>query len=115
MTEIELKPVPPSVNHMYGRSRFGGTFKTKVAKDIQNAYGWQCKTQTKDYYIGDICVEVIAYFADKRKHDVDNLCKATLDSLTGILWKDDGQITDLIVRKRFDKKNPRLIIKCDGK
>ena len=35
--------------------------------------------------------------------DIDNLVKAVLDSLNGLFWKDDGQIVDLIVRKRWAK------------
>lgn len=37
-----------------------------------------------------------------KKPDADNLAKAVLDALTLIgAWKDDDQITDLIIRKRF--------------
>lgn len=108
MTQITLRPLPPSVNHMYSRGRGGRMFKTQEAKDIQDEYGWQCKEQTRDFYIGPISVEIIAYFADNRRRDADNLAKVTLDSLTNILWEDDSQILDLTIRKRFDKLNPRL-------
>lgn len=33
--------------------------------------------------------------------DVDNYAKAVLDSLNGVLWEDDDQITELIVRKGY--------------
>lgn len=33
--------------------------------------------------------------------DVDNYAKAVLDSLNGILWDDDDQITELTVRKCY--------------
>lgn len=37
-----------------------------------------------------------------RKPDADNLAKAVMDALTVIgVWRDDDQVTDLIVRKRF--------------
>src|SRR5690349_17542714 len=37
-----------------------------------------------------------------RKPDADNLAKAVMDALTAIgVWRDDDQVTDLIVRKRF--------------
>lgn len=33
--------------------------------------------------------------------DVDKLLRALLDSLTGVVWEDDSQITDAHTRKRF--------------
>lgn len=37
-----------------------------------------------------------------RKPDADNLAKAVMDAMTAIgVWRDDDQVTDLIVRKRF--------------
>lgn len=33
--------------------------------------------------------------------DVDKLARALLDSLTGIVLRDDSRVTDLVVRKRF--------------
>lgn len=34
-----------------------------------------------------------------KRPDVDNLAKAVLDALTGVLWKDDGQVQRLAVTK----------------
>jgi hypothetical protein len=33
--------------------------------------------------------------------DVDKLVRAALDALTGVVWKDDVQVTDIIGRKRY--------------
>lgn len=41
--------------------------------------------------------------------DADNYAKAALDGCNGILFKDDSQVTDLIVRKRYSAE-PRLVI-----
>ena len=56
-------------------------------------------------------VEVVFYTTrpQKPKHptrvvvkpDPDKLARALLDPLTGIIWKDDCQVTDLVVRKRY--------------
>ena len=35
--------------------------------------------------------------------DVDKLARALLDALTGVFWKDDAQVSDLLVRKRYGK------------
>lgn len=36
-----------------------------------------------------------------KKPDADNVVKALCDSLNGIVWVDDVQVTDLVARKRF--------------
>jgi Holliday junction resolvase RusA-like endonuclease len=41
--------------------------------------------------------------------DADNYAKAALDGCNGILFKDDSQVADLIVRKRYSA-SPRLVI-----
>ena len=41
--------------------------------------------------------------------DADNYAKAALDGCNGVLFKDDSQVTDLIVRKRYSDR-PRLVI-----
>ena len=46
------------------------------------------------------------------KPDIDNLCKATLDSFNGILWKDDSQIVDLNTHKYYSE-NPRIEIELE--
>jgi len=42
--------------------------------------------------------------------DVSNYVKGIEDALTGIIWKDDAQITDLFVFKRFGEKPGAQII-----
>jgi len=41
------------------------------------------------------------------KPDVDNLAKAILDALNGILWLDDGQVCHLVVAKRISSGNEK--------
>lgn len=36
-----------------------------------------------------------------QKPDCDNISKAICDALTGLIWRDDSQITDLYVSKRY--------------
>ncbi len=64
---------------------------------------------------GPLAVEMLAVFAlpkgqerrqgvprrwhAKRGGDVDNLAKALLDAATGVVWADDSQVAELLVRK----------------
>lgn len=43
------------------------------------------------------------------KPDADNYAKGPLDACKGIIWKDDGQVVELIARK-FYSLNPRVEI-----
>ena len=53
-------------------------------------------------------------FSDKRP-DIDNLAKSVIDGLTGIAFKDDGQIADLHVTKKYHAgdNEPKTIINID--
>ena len=42
----------------------------------------------------------IAYFYEEVPMDVDNIIKPIVDSLKGLVYQDDFQITDLISRRR---------------
>jgi crossover junction endodeoxyribonuclease RusA len=42
----------------------------------------------------------LTYFYDDGAPDVDNLAKPVLDALNGLIFVDDEQVTDLLVRKR---------------
>ena len=33
-----------------------------------------------------------------------------MDALTGIVWEDDSQIVEAVVRKNHDKEQPRIVI-----
>ena len=37
------------------------------------------------------------------KKDLDNLAKGIIDGCTGVVWKDDGCIVELEIKKRYDK------------
>lgn len=43
------------------------------------------------------------------KPDADNYAKGPLDALKGIIWKDDGQVVELMARK-FYSADPRIEI-----
>jgi Holliday junction resolvase RusA-like endonuclease len=53
-------------------------------------------------------------FSDKRP-DIDNLAKSVIDGLNGVAFKDDGQISDLHITKKFHSGNdePKTIIMID--
>jgi len=39
--------------------------------------------------------------APTKKPDLDKLARAVKDALTGVMWQDDSQVVELVVRKRY--------------
>ena len=53
------------------------------------------------------------YRANCIRCDIDNLTKAILDALNGVVWEDDGQIVELRAVKGNDAERPRVEITVD--
>lgn len=101
MTVFTYKlPYPPSVNHIYSRTKRGGVMLDDKARayreEVIYTIGKGHTTLT-----GRLRVEVDAYMPDKRKRDIDNIFKALNDAMSHAgVWKDDSQIDDLRVIRR---------------
>ena len=50
---------------------------------------------------------------DRRRCDVDNLCKAVLDACNGIAWRDDSQIDELHATKTHADKPSRFTMRVE--
>lgn len=108
MVHIKINGTPPSTQHIYGH-RGSVTYMTREGKDYKEMCQWEIKSQYKGKpQTEPISVIIEFYFKDKLRRDLDNFLKIILDSCTGMLWKDDSQIIELILRKFIDKKNPRV-------
>lgn len=107
LVQVSLSTMPPTTNSMY--KPFGGRFHVDVkARDAKEAMAWEARSQYRGAPLeGDLSVEVMLTWPTKRNHDVDNI-KSLLDCLKGILWVDDGQITRLLIQKRYEKGISRV-------
>lgn len=63
--------------------------------------------------LGDVALTVRFYWRDKRRRDIDNGLKMTLDSLTGIVYADDAQVKHLTVSNLRDAVKPRVEIEIE--
>lgn len=103
-------PYPPSVNHIYSRTKRGGVMLNDKAKsyreDVLHTIGKASVAVT-----GDLRVRIDAYMPDKRKRDLDNPLKALLDAMTHAgVWTDDSQIKDLRIINRGVEKDGRVVV-----
>lgn len=109
MITLYTKPVP--VNQKYGVQR-GRMVLQKKYRDSKAALAkemWVLNSPNKPA-TEEVSVNVIFYFGNKKKNDIDNCLKILLDAAEGILFENDSQITELHVFKEYDKKNPRTEI-----
>lgn len=84
-------------------------YMTPEGKALKEQYQWEAKSQWKGPPLsGDIELHATFFFGTKRKADLDNLNKLALDSLTGIAYEDDSQITELRLKRGYDKAQPRI-------
>lgn len=85
---------------------------TKAGKDTKERYQWEAKEQWMGQPLDEqIALDVHIYFGDKRVRDIDNFSKILLDSLTGIVWRDDRQVYKMAIEKHYDKDNSRIEVK----
>jgi len=89
-------PWPPSVN-AYWRTFQGRMIISAKGREYRTAAIEQVRLQGgANNYKGKLCVEIEAFRPDKRRRDLDNLLKATLDACTAAgVWEDDSNIVDL--------------------
>jgi crossover junction endodeoxyribonuclease RusA len=95
MFEITL-PWPPSVN-TYWRNVNGRTIISAKGREYRETVGDQTMFQRQvNHFTGPLRVVIEAWRPDKRRRDLDNLLKATLDGLAHAgVYDDDSQIVDL--------------------
>ena len=97
--------LPPTTNALY-RNHGHVRYMTREAKAWKSDAQWTYKTTYREDVIEEP-VRVIANFYLKRDRDVDNL-KILLDSLEGMIIKNDSQVVELHIMKHKDKDNPRV-------
>lgn len=102
-------PVP---KQSYRAVNGGGGYTEERVKAWQGKVGWAAKEAMagRDLLAGPLAVEIWFYRPTRARADADNLSKAVLDSLNGVVWVDDQQVLDLHLHKRYDKQAPRCLI-----
>lgn len=101
---------PYSTNNIYARNGKHWFIKKKP-REQKESYILQARQQKIEHLTCVISVEVVLYFWDKRKRDIDNYNKLWMDALSWVIYDDDKQIKEMLIRKEYDKENPRIDIK----
>lgn len=107
---LEL-PFPPSSNR-YWRNFRGQTVKSTEASEYQTRIKWIAKSKLgMDWrpLEGEVSLS-IALYRPRRSGDLSNRIKILEDSLQGILYVNDSQVTELHAYRFEDKANPRAVV-----
>jgi Holliday junction resolvase RusA-like endonuclease len=101
------------------RTGGGRSFQKKINSEWATLVGHEARAHAPTAPLeGAVAVMVRFYMprptsAPKRavlplkRPDVDNLVHKLTDQLNGVFWKDDSQVLDLIVSKRYDRDEPQ--------
>jgi len=103
--EIYL-PFPPTVNSYYVKTK-RGVFISSLGKKFRSNTAEAIHAQLPGVETIDepVLVEIAFYMPDARTRDVDNYCKALLDSVTKAgLWEDDSLVDQIFIYRGAIKK-----------
>jgi Holliday junction resolvase RusA-like endonuclease len=81
-------------------------------RDAKEAMQWEIKALwgTTAPHTGSVTLNIMFYFGDKRKRDIDAYIKICLDAMSTIVYEDDSLIDEMHVFKEVDVDNPRVVI-----
>lgn len=99
MTDLLVLPYPPSVNRMYRVFR-GRSIISREGREYRDQVVAILRAQDAPLVACRCAVEIAIYPPDRRRRDLDNVCKALLDGLVhGGALADDGLIDELRLRR----------------
>jgi crossover junction endodeoxyribonuclease RusA len=114
-----ILPFPPSVNRLWRASKTGGVYKSDKYATWSTHAKWSVREQVRSKKLeGPFKLTILAVRPDKRRRDLDNLFKATLDCLqaAGVVaddcnavwlearWVEKGPECELILEDMSDGK-----------
>ncbi|MGK7895586.1 MAG: RusA family crossover junction endodeoxyribonuclease [Xenococcus sp. (in: cyanobacteria)] len=102
LTRFEFIVDGPPVSQQTRRRERLRAWKAIVRQEAEKYWSSEQKTAT-----GLVMLKV-TYFYDSVAMDVDNIVKPIQDAIIGLVYVDDNQITDVLVRKRDLSGNFRV-------
>lgn len=101
-------PYPPSLNRYYGHWRNRVVLK-KEGREYRDEVKRRCVTDPVDSPL----ILTARIFRPRKSGDIDNIFKCLLDSMQGVLYKNDSQIVELHAYRGDDKDNPRVEVSIE--
>ena len=110
------EPIPKARPRVIKHSERVVTYTTKRTADWEQGIACAANLAMGNQVplSGPLAVTLRFYRKDGRRVDIDNLAKSALDSMNGIVYRDDGQVVDLHASKAQDKARPRIEVEVAG-
>ena len=104
-------PWPPSVNH-YWRHVDNKVLISSEGRSYRKRVREQFWVDSRPTFLGRLSVRLVFCSPDRRKRDLDNLCKSLLDALQAVgFYDDDSQIDELtLVRGGVDASGRGFVL-----
>ena len=127
---VNIRPIGKARPRFVRRGSYVSTYTPKTTaeyeKTVRNAFLEQCKGRYDKEYTGTVKVSIWAFFEPSKslskkkkielletpylkKPDSDNIGKAILDSLNGVAWKDDSQVSDIDIHKYYSEEDKIIV------
>lgn len=105
-------PLPPPVNAYWRvfRNRIILSARARVYKLEAQVLAQRIRVAP---LVGNVAVS-LWFYRKQRRGDLDNFIKATFDSLNGVAFLDDSQVTEIHAWRHDDKANPRVEIQVES-
>ena len=103
--EIPGRPMPKQRPRV---GRYGNIYTPRETKSYEELVGIVARQHCKEPLAGDISVAIEVY--GKRIGDLDNIAKSILDGMSGIVYVDDRQVTELSIRKMASGEEKAVVM-----
>jgi len=107
-------PGKPQGKQRARRGRNGRFYTPAETVAYERRVAWAAKqamTKPMGDYRGPVVLSVLCYFGDHRRRDGDNVLKAVADSLNGVAYHDDSQVTDARVRVMYGDPRTTVLVR----
>lgn len=103
------QPLPKARPRIVGKR----AYTPEKTKAWESQVAWVVRAAMGDIQplTGDIGVSLVFHRVGKRRADLDNLTKAVLDALNGILYEDDKQVNKIEAAVQYKSNKPRVEIR----
>ena len=83
---------------------------TKQAEENIRAYFLSSKRRLFEDDTSRFGIRIFFHKKNQQRRDLDNMAKLVMDALTKLAWEDDAQVDEVILKRFYDKDNPRTEI-----
>ena len=98
MTTITV-PGNPTPKGRPRHTKGGHTYTPRQTREAEATIGWLYRQAQGEHHDGEVQVNIHYVMANRRRVDIDNLIKLTLDGLNGFAYKDDAQVVRIQATK----------------